>query len=76
MDLAFTVPISGIVTCISDNSSSRKASNSSSALSISSMSSTTGLSDRMDFSSGRSSRYSSLNRLFVRLSRSWVFMFT
>ena len=62
---ARTVPYSGMVTCISLSSSSRKASNSASALSISSTSSTTGASLRMDFSSGRSSRYSSPNRSFM-----------
>ena len=59
---ARTVPYSGIVTCISDSSSSRNASNSASALSISSMSSTVGSALRMDLSSGRSRRYSSPNR--------------
>ena len=56
MVFARTTPTSGIVTCISLSSSSRNASNSSSDLSISSMSSTTGSSDRMDCSSGRGSR--------------------
>ena len=75
-ELALIVPTSGIVTCISDSSSKRNASNSSSALSISSISSTTGFSERMDLSSGRSSRYSSLNSERVSASLSWAFIFT
>ena len=53
---AFTVPSSGIETWKSERTSSRKASNSGSALSISSTSSTTGSSDRMACSSGRGAR--------------------
>ena len=53
--LALNVPISGTVTWKSESSSSRKASNSASALSISSISSTTGFSDVIALSSGRGS---------------------
>ena len=74
--LARTAPTSGMVICISLSSSSRNASNSSSALSISSMRSTTGSSARMERSRGRSSRYSSLNRDLVSASGSWRSIWT
>jgi hypothetical protein len=53
---ALTVPSSGIETWKSDSTSSRKASNSSSARSISSMSSTGAMGLRIAASSGRSIR--------------------
>ena len=56
MVLARRTPTSGMLTCISERISSKKASNSSSALSISSMRRTVGTSDRMDWSRGRSRR--------------------
>ena len=56
MCLAFTVPSSGIETWKSDSTSRRNASNSGSALSISSMSRTTGVFDSMADSSGRGDR--------------------
>src|SRR5438445_1126369 len=56
MCLALTVPSSGTETWKSESTSSRNASNSGSALSISSMSSTTGVSDWIAASSGRCDR--------------------
>ena len=53
---ALMVPSSGTETWKSDSTSSRNASNSGSALSISSISSTTGSSDRIACSSGRGDR--------------------
>ena len=69
MCLALTVPSSGTETWKSDSTSSRNASNSGSALSISSMSSTTGASDWIACSSGRCDR-----KRYEKKASSWPAM--
>jgi hypothetical protein len=71
---ATMVPISGTVTWKSDNTSNSRPSTSTSALSISSTSSTVGDSRRIAVSSGRGSRNSSENtssRVSFQDSRPW-----
>ena len=71
---AVIVPISGTVTWKSQSTSSSRPSTSTSALSISSMSSTVGSVRRIAVSSGRGSRNSSLNtssRVSSQDSRPW-----
>jgi hypothetical protein len=69
---ASMVPISGIVIWKSESTSSRKASNSSSARSISSMSRTTGSSEVIASSSGRRMRKSGPKSSCSSTDPSWA----